>query len=127
MLIVVLYCRSLLSGIHHAYQVRVLLAVETQARSECSVPNRTVLYLPIPLGGNEPFVPYAHKKSFATVFFFFFFHTIVLHAQSVLQFKTQLFSLAECCSQACNDFGHILVKKIAKSVCVENWKSEEYR
>ncbi len=42
MLIVALYRRSLLSGIHHAYQVRVLLAV-MQARSGCSVPNRTVL------------------------------------------------------------------------------------
>ncbi len=38
------YYGSLLSGIHHAYQVRVLLAVETQAGSGCSVPNRTVLY-----------------------------------------------------------------------------------
>ncbi len=38
MLIVALYCRSLLSGIYHAYQVRVLLAVETQAGSGCSIP-----------------------------------------------------------------------------------------
>ncbi len=44
MLIVALYRRSLLSCIHHAYQVRVLLAVETQAESGCSVPNRTVPY-----------------------------------------------------------------------------------
>ncbi len=43
-LIVALYCRLLLSGIHHAYQVMVLLAVEMQAGSGCSVPNRTVLY-----------------------------------------------------------------------------------
>ncbi len=42
MLIVTLYYRSLLSGIHHAYQVRVLLAVETQAGTGCAVPNRTV-------------------------------------------------------------------------------------
>ncbi len=33
----------LIFGIHHAYQVRVLLAVETQAGSGCAVPNRTVL------------------------------------------------------------------------------------
>ncbi len=44
MLIVMLYYRSLLSGIHHAYQVSVLLAVETQAGSGCSVPNRSVPY-----------------------------------------------------------------------------------
>ncbi len=44
MLIVALYCRSLLSGIHHAYQERVLLAVEMQAGSGCSIPNRTVPY-----------------------------------------------------------------------------------
>ncbi len=56
MLIVALYCRSLLSGIHHAYQVRVVLAVETQAGSERSVPYRTVLYWAVPLGGTEPLV-----------------------------------------------------------------------
>ncbi len=44
MLIVALYYRSLLSGIHHTYQVRVLLAVEMQAGSGCSIPNHTVLY-----------------------------------------------------------------------------------
>ncbi len=37
---------SLLSSIHHTNQVRVLLLVETQARSGCTVPNRTVLYCP---------------------------------------------------------------------------------
>ncbi len=48
MLIVTLYCRLLLSGIHHAYQVRVLLAVETQAGLRCSVPNRTIPYCTVP-------------------------------------------------------------------------------
>ncbi len=45
--------RSILSGIHHAYPLRVLLAVETKARSGCTVLNHTVLYCTIPLGGNE--------------------------------------------------------------------------
>ncbi len=48
MLIVALYRQSLLSGIHHTYQVRVLLTVETQAGSGCSVPNRTILYFTDP-------------------------------------------------------------------------------
>ncbi len=43
MLIVTLYYRSLLSGIHHAYQVRVLLAVEMQAGPGYAIPTRTVL------------------------------------------------------------------------------------
>ncbi len=37
-----LYHQSLLSSIHHAHQVRVLLAVETQTGSGCSVQSRTV-------------------------------------------------------------------------------------
>ncbi len=44
MLIVALYCRSLLSGIHHAYQVKGTVGGGNAAGSGCSVPNRTVLY-----------------------------------------------------------------------------------
>ncbi len=39
----VLYRQTLLSGIHHAYQVIILLAVETQTGSGCLVLSRTVL------------------------------------------------------------------------------------
>ncbi len=55
-LIVTLYCQSLLSGIHHTYQVRVQLTVETQAVSECSVPNHTVPYCTDPYRSVETII-----------------------------------------------------------------------
>ncbi len=55
MLIVALYCRSLLSGIHHAYQVKgtvgsgnASLIRVTRTESYC-----TELYCTVPLSGNE--------------------------------------------------------------------------
>ncbi len=59
------YCRT--SGIHHANQVKVLLAVETQAGSGCSVPNHTVLYWPVPLSGNASWIRMFCPESYRTV------------------------------------------------------------
>lgn len=49
---------SELSGIHHAYYVRVPFGGGNASRIRVFGPDlyRTVLYWPVPLGGNEPLV-----------------------------------------------------------------------
>ncbi len=63
MLIVALYCRSLLSGIHHAYQVKGTVGGGNASWIRVFGPEsyRTVLYQPVPLSGNEPYVFVANK------------------------------------------------------------------